>query len=93
VSVKNQDLILYAQWKKNTYTVKFKGNKSTSGKMSNQKMNYNATKKLKKNTFKRTGYKFIGWNTKANGKGKAYKNKASIKNKNITLYAQWRKNK
>ena len=93
VSVKNQDLTLYAQWKKNTYTVKFKGNKSTSGKMSNQKMSYGTSKKLRANKFKRTGYKFVGWNTKANGKGKAYKNKASVKNKNLTLYAQWRKNK
>ena len=30
-------------------------------------------------------------NTKANGKGKSYKNKAKIKlTKNITLYAQWK---
>ena len=90
-NIKEQNVTLYAQWKKTVYTVKFKGNKSTSGKMSNMKINYGKSKKLTTNKFKRTGYKFVGWNTKANGKGKAYKNKASIKNKNLTLYAQWKK--
>ncbi len=52
---------------------------------------------LTKNAFKRSGYKFVGWNTKANGSGKTYKNAAEIKNltskngKKVTLYAQWKK--
>ena len=57
---------------------------------------YGKAYKLKKNTFTRKGYTFAGWNTKKNGKGTTYKNKASIKNltatnkKTVTLYAQWK---
>ncbi len=46
---------------------------------------------------KKNDYEFIGWNTKANGRGKNYKNKAKIKsstkknNKKIVLYANWTK--
>ncbi len=39
----------------------------------------------------RTGYEFIGWNTRQDGKGAAYQPGASILvSGNMTLYAQWR---
>lgn len=89
---------VYAKWTPNKYTIAFKGNGSTSGKMSSMSSRkYGTSYKLTLNTFKKKGYTFVGWNTKANGKGKSYKNKASVKNltsKNggkITLYAQWKK--
>lgn len=91
---------VYAKWTPNKYTIAFKGNGSTSGKMSSMtSRKYGTSYKLTSNTFKKKGYTFVGWNTKANGKGKSYKNKASVKNltsKNggkVTLYAQWKKNK
>ena len=63
------------------YTIKFDGNGATSGKMSSMKScNYGKSYKLKANAFKCKGYTFAGWNTKADGSGKAYKNKASVKN-------------
>lgn len=80
------------------YTVKFHGNGSTSGTMKSLTgCGYGNTYTLAANKFKRTGYTFAGWNTKKNGKGKSYKNKAQIKNltsvdgKTVTLYAQWKK--
>lgn len=80
------------------YHIKFDGNGAKSGKMSTMKnCVYGQTYKLKKNQFKRPGYTFTGWNTKANGSGKTYKNMAAVKNltkKNnttVTLYAQWKK--
>ncbi len=89
---------LYAQWTRNKYSVQFVGNGATSGKMSKMtKLKYGKSYTLSKNTFKRSGYKFVGWNTKADGTGKSYKNKASIKNltskdgKTVKLYAQWKK--
>lgn len=91
-------MTLYAKWKANTYKVKFHAN-GGKGKMSTISCTYGMSKKLKANAFKRSGYKFVGWNTKANGKGTTYKNKASIKNlssvkgKTVTLYAQWKKKK
>ena len=85
---------IYAKWKANSYTVKFNGNGSTSGSMANQSRTYGDGKTLTSNAFKRTGYTFTGWNTKADGSGTAYKNKlaadiTSANGKTITLYAQW----
>lgn len=91
---------VYAKWIANTYTIKYVGNKSTSGKMSSTTgCKYGKNYTLKNNTFKKKGYIFNGWNTKADGSGKSYKNKASVKNLTskskgtVTLYAQWRKAK
>jgi uncharacterized repeat protein (TIGR02543 family) len=87
---------LYAQWTPNKYTISFDGNGSTSGSMSDlANCKYASSYKLTANKFKKTGYTFAGWNTKKDGSGKTYKNKASVKkltSKNkgtVTLYAQW----
>ena len=92
------DKNLYAQWTANKYTIKFNGNGATSGSTKKISTKYGKKVTLTKNGFKRTGYTFVGWNTKKDGSGKTYKNKASVKNltaKNngtVTLYAQWKKN-
>ena len=91
----SKDITLYAQWSPITYTIKFVGNGSTSGSMANMSMTYDVAKNLTDNAFKRTGYSFTGWNTKADGSGTKYTNKQSVKNltttngATITLYAQW----
>lgn len=88
---------LYAQWKANQYTVTFNGNGSTSGSTKKLSCRYGKKDTLTKNGFKKKGYTFSGWNTKKDGKGKTYKNKAEIKNLSaksggkVTLYAQWKK--
>ncbi|MGN0143290.1 MAG: InlB B-repeat-containing protein [Roseburia sp.] len=90
---------LYAQWRLKKYTVKFYGNGSTSGKMDSISCSVGKSKTLTANAFKRKGYTFTGWNTKADGTGKSYKNKQSIKNLSkkdgatVKLYAQWSKKK
>lgn len=96
--VNGQTVTLYAQWTPNTYTIKFNKNGATSGNMNAMNnRRYGSSYKLSANKFKRKGYTFNGWNTQKNGKGKTYKNKASVKNltstngKTITLYAQWKK--
>ena len=89
------DITLSAQWTPNTYYVKYDGNGATSGTMSNSKHTYDTAKTLTNNTYKRDGYIFNGWNTAANGSGKTFINKASVKNLTATangtviLYAQW----
>ena len=42
-------------------------------------------------SFKRTGYRFAGWNTAKDGKGTAYVDgsKVPLQNRDVTLYAQW----
>lgn len=89
---------LYAKWTANKYTISFNGNGSTSGKMNAlSSRKYGKSYKLTANKFKRTGYTFVGWNTKKNGKGKSYSDKQSVKNLTskangkVTLYAQWKK--
>ena len=68
------------------------------GTMNNQPMTYDKNKNLDENKYKLTGWTFTGWNTKADGSGTPYENKASIKNltsennATVILYAQWRQN-
>ncbi len=89
-------IILFAMWKGAPYKVTYKGNGATSGKMKSSNYVYGKKSKLSVNKYKKKGYTFVGWNTKKNGKGKNYKNKADIKNlttqknKTITLYAKWK---
>lgn len=95
ISNVKSNITLTAQWKANTYYVKFNGNGSTSGSMSNQTFTYGIEQNLTANAFTRTGYTFAGWNTKADGSGTSYADKASINNLSTTngatvnLYAQW----
>lgn len=99
LTTKDDDtLTFYAQWKAITYTVKYDGNKSTSGSTASSTHTYDEAKNLTKNGYKKLGYKFTGWNTKADGTGTAYKDEQSVKNLTtkdgdvITLYAQWKRN-
>ena len=88
---------LYAQWTAHSYKVTFDKNASAAkGTMAAQSFKYDVAQALRKNAFTRVGYTFAGWNTKADGKGKAYGNGASAKNlassegATVTLFAQWR---
>ncbi len=80
----------------NVYNVKYHAN-GGSGSMSDSVHTYDTEKKLTENAFSRTGYTFIGWNTKADGSGTSYESEASVKNLTaanggtVTLYAQWDK--
>ena len=49
---------------------------------------------INENTFTRQGYKFIGWNTKADGTGTSYSDKQEISEctESLYLYAQWKIN-
>ena len=90
---------LYGVWKANIYTVKYDGNGNTGGSTANSSHTYDTAKALTANGYTRTGYSFNGWNTKADGSGTAYADKASVKNLSstngatVTLYAQWTANK
>ena len=63
-----------------------------------QSIAYNSSANLAANTFNYSGYKFVKWNTKADGSGTDYADKAVIStgskqsygsNTTLTLYAQW----
>ncbi|MGI6721035.1 MAG: InlB B-repeat-containing protein [Anaerovoracaceae bacterium] len=90
-----QDMTLYAQWSANTYNVSFNAN-GGKGSMDTQSLEYGRDAELAKNTFKRDGYSFTGWNTAADGSGTAYTDGATVSDltavdgETITMYAQWK---
>ena len=69
-----------------THTVKFDAN-GGAGFMDDQ--TFTTVAALRENRFTRTGYNFAGWNTKADGSGIAYSDKANYVGSDITLFAQW----
>lgn len=77
------------------YKVKFYANGGT-GKMKSQTVKRDVSKKLRANKFERTGYSFVGWNTKKDGSGTSFTDRQKVKNiakagKTVKLYAQWKK--
>ncbi len=77
-----------------TYSyVTFNPNGATSGTMSDKKIAAGKTVNLTKNSYKKTGSTFTGWNTEADGSGDAYADKGAYtapdKSGTVTLYAQW----
>ncbi len=92
---KNGKITLYAQWAPNTYTVRFNGNGSTSGSMTDQAFTYDKEQALNANQFARSGYTFTGWTADQGGSGTKYSNTQKVSNLTaenggiVNLYAQW----
>ena len=95
---KTSNMTLYAGWKKEEvklvkYTVIYDRN-GGNGSVSSQSVESGKNINLQENKYTKVGYTFTGWNTQKDSKGKAYKEKESIKViSNITLYAMWSANK
>jgi len=72
------------------YTVTFDANGGV-GEMAAQTFEVDVDTVLNANAFTREGYKFIGWNTAADGSGATYSDGGAIRELtgNMTLYAQW----
>ena len=87
------NLILYAGWKANTYTVKYNKNGATSGKMSDSKFTYDTESALRANAFKLPGYRFLGWSTDKTATTPDYADGETVSNLaasgSVTLYAVW----
>lgn len=89
-------LTLYAKWTTNpTYSIIYHSATSTGG---NVPATVNADSGMQvtiadSGSLYKTGYTFVGWNTKEDGSGKAYKtgDKVVMDTVNIELYAQWTK--
>lgn len=84
-------------WLEDSAYVRFNGNGADNadpyGAMTSYYISTKTSEALKANAFTRLGYKFIGWNTKADGSGVSYTDKQLMEDVNadtiITLYAQW----
>ena len=87
-----------ANYEKYKYTIKYDAN-GGSGSISDDEIEYGETTNAANNTFTRTNYSFIGWNTKADGSGTSYSEGdeitfTSTTNGDIlTIYALWKENK
>ncbi len=95
----SSNVTLYAQWTANsTFTVSYDGNGNTGGLVPIDNNNYatGATVTVLSNTgsLVKTGFTFVGWNTKTNGSGTSYAAGVtfSIGSANTILYAQWTAN-
>lgn len=90
-----RNIVVNAVYTPIQYTVVYDGNGADQGKMTNGQQQYDEGFVLKENIYKRRGYWFRGWNTKADGSGDSYKNKAEVLNMTtkhkgkVKLYAQW----
>lgn len=94
---------LYAIWKANPASIVYRnGYPNTTGSTPDTTGSTGDTVTVSQNGFDRPGYTFSGWNTQADGKGKAYdpgadytltaNDKSTPKNTSV-LYAQWTINK
>ena len=91
------DVTLYAKWEVINYTVTFDKNAddATGDVPAEIQVTYDVEFALPKNAFTKIGYNFAGWNTKADGSGNSFADKANVKNlttengETVTLYAQW----
>lgn len=73
------------------YNIKFNCNNG-EGNMLSKTVSVGNSLSLPENTFTRSGYEFVGWNTNSNGAGISYSNGQTITpSGDMTLYAQWKK--
>jgi len=85
-------LTLYAQWKANTYAVKYDANGGIGAPPSQEKI-HNISLTLSGAEPIKSGYKFVAWNTTANSNGTSYAPNANYTtNASVTLYACWKAN-
>ena len=84
-----------ANWLPNAYTVRFDAN-GGDGSMADQRFVYDETQNLATNAFARTGHRFAGWSTAADGAaayadGELFSNFVVEDGAVVTLYAVWSK--
>ena len=89
------NVVLYAKWAAlPTYTVTYNGNGSTGGTVPTDTNHYLTGETVAVawlGSLTRTGYRFVGWNTKADGSGidQTLDSFFTIGSANVVLYAKW----
>lgn len=91
-----EDVVYTAQYRPAVYKIRFDAN-GGAGTMAEQSHTYDRKWALTASAFTREGYRFTGWNTRGDGKGKAFTDKQAVSNLLAhdgavgTLYAQWQR--
>ena len=90
------NITLYAQWAANEYTISYNVN-GGKGNVNIAMATYDKDIQLDNGSgLSYEGFKFAGWNTKADGSGQQFdigvpaRNLTAIHTANVTLYAQWK---
>ena len=90
---------LYANWKANTYTVRYDKNAAdaTGTTMANSTFTYDTYAYLRKGTYSRYGYHFVGWSTSPTATTANYADEQEVRNLSsgaeVVLYAVWSQSK
>ena len=91
-----ESVTLVARWLAHTLTVSYDGNGSTSGSTAGSTKTYGVSgwNQVAENGFAKTGYHFVGWNTKADGSGETVtafeaSDYFTYAEREVTLYAKW----
>lgn len=92
---------LYASWRPVSYTIRYDANygDGTSAVIKDTNRLYGKSYSLRKNTYERRGYRFLGWSKSSTATAAAYSDGAAVKNmtatdgEEITLYAVWQEAK
>ena len=90
-----EDMTLYAGWTVNRYTIRFDSNTGV-GTMPSIQAAYDQKVSLPANTFTKSGYYFLGWNTASDGTGVFIADQGEVLNLTdvnggtVDLYAQWK---
>lgn len=99
--IPNHDQVLYAVWQPDSYEIQFAANVSeldtdpVQGEMHTITGYQDVSLVLPSCEWNRNGYRFAGWNTRADGTGLSYEegqtvqNLYDIENRAVTLYAIW----
>jgi uncharacterized repeat protein (TIGR02543 family) len=96
LTIQNDHVILYAKWTQRTVcTIKYDGNGNTGGTVPVDSNVYELgstilTRDISE-TFVKDGFKFAGWNTRADGNGTSYGRDVEFEAQDtlIILYARW----
>ncbi len=87
-------MTLYAQWERDSYTVRFDAN-GGAGSMDDENMWSLLPLPLYQNRFTRESHSFLNWNTAPDGSGVTYADGSVVTDlgtpgETVTLYAQWK---
>ena len=100
--VLKENTVMYALWDESvtpiTYYIEFDGNAGTAARNIPDKMEvqYGEEVVLPEQKPERTGFTFMGWNTRTDGQGTEYqpqdtvKNLTTVNHATVKLYAQWK---
>lgn len=89
------DVIFYAKWTPNTYTIIYNGNGSTGGSTANSTHAYDVAGNLTVNGFTKIGFTFLGWSMNSSAFQSDFWDAQSVLNLTpntgevITFYAVW----